>query len=37
MRFTPHVTTVEQLIANVLLGLLVATVVAILIFGHAPA
>jgi hypothetical protein len=37
MRFALHVTTVEQLIADVLLGVLVAAVIAILVYGVAPA
>jgi hypothetical protein len=37
MRSTLHVTTAEQLIADVLLGVLVAAVIAIFIYGFAPA
>jgi len=35
--FHLHVTTAEQLIANVLLGVLVAAVIAIFVYGIAPA
>jgi hypothetical protein len=37
MRSIPHVTMVEQLIADVLLGVLVAAVLAILVYGVTPA
>jgi len=37
MRSILHVTMMEQLIADVLLGVLVAAVIAILVYGVAPA